>query len=66
MPKARDLIEAYNNFVVEPLKTEEEFKDFYVKRPENAPSPIEPKRRYRSCTGLVSESRRSRCGQLCF
>jgi energy-coupling factor transporter ATP-binding protein EcfA2 len=41
MPKAINLIEAYNNFVVEPLKTEEEFKDFYVERPENAPSPIE-------------------------
>jgi len=41
MPKARHLIEAYNNFVVEPLKTEEEFKDFYVERPKNAPSPIE-------------------------
>ena len=41
MPKATNLIEAYNNFVVEPLKTEEEFKDFYVARPKNAPSPIE-------------------------
>jgi hypothetical protein len=41
MPKAKNLIEAYNNFVVEPLKTEEEFQDFYVERPKNAPSPIE-------------------------
>jgi hypothetical protein len=41
MPKATNLIEAYNNFVVEPLKTEEEFRDFYVARPKNAPSPIE-------------------------
>ena len=41
MPKATNLIEAYNNFVVEPLKTEEEFRNFYVERPENAPSPIE-------------------------
>ena len=41
MPKATNLIDAYNNFVVEPLKTEEEFKDFYVARPKNAPSPIE-------------------------
>jgi len=41
MPKATNLIEAYNNFVVEPLKTEEEFNDFYVARPKNAPSPIE-------------------------
>ena len=41
MPKATNLIEAYNNFVVEPLKTEEEFRDFYVERPKNAPSPIE-------------------------
>jgi hypothetical protein len=41
MPKAKNLKEAYNNFVVEPLKTEEEFKDFYVERPESAPSPIE-------------------------
>ena len=41
MPKAMNLIEAYNNFVVEPLKTEEEFRDFYVERPKGAPSPIE-------------------------
>ena len=41
MQKATNLIDAYNNFVVEPLKTEEEFKDFYVERPKNAPSPIE-------------------------
>jgi energy-coupling factor transporter ATP-binding protein EcfA2 len=41
MPKATNLIEAYNNFVVEPLKTEEEFRDFYVERPKGAPSPIE-------------------------
>jgi len=41
MPKATNLIEAYNNFVVEPLETEEEFEDFYVERPKNAPSPIE-------------------------
>lgn len=41
MPKATNLVGAYNNFVVEPLKTEEEFKDFYVERPKNAPSPIE-------------------------
>jgi energy-coupling factor transporter ATP-binding protein EcfA2 len=40
MPKATNLIEAYNNFVVEPLKTVEEFRDFYVERPKNAPSPI--------------------------
>lgn len=36
MPKATNLIEAYNNFVVEPLRTEEEFGNFYVERPENA------------------------------
>ena len=41
MPKATNLIEAYNNFVVEPLKTVEEFRDFYVERPKGAPSPIE-------------------------
>ena len=41
MPKATNLVGAYNNFVVEPLKTEEEFKDFYVARPKKAPSPIE-------------------------
>lgn len=41
MPKATNLIEAYNNFVVEPLKTEEEFEDYYVGRPRGAPSPIE-------------------------
>ena len=41
MPKEKTLIEAYNNFVVEPLKTVEEFEDFYVERPKGAPSPIE-------------------------
>ena len=41
MPKAANLADAYNNFVVEPLETEEEIEDFYVERPEGAPSPIE-------------------------
>ncbi len=41
MPKARNLREAYNNLVVEPLETEEEFRDFYVERPVKAPSPME-------------------------
>lgn len=41
MPKAKNLQEAYNNLVVEPLETEEEFRDFYVGRPAKAPSPIE-------------------------
>ncbi len=41
MPKAKNLIDAYNNFVAEPLKSEEEFRDFYVERPDSAPSPIE-------------------------
>lgn len=41
MPKAENLIKAYNNFVVRPLETEEEFRDFYVYRPKSAPSPIE-------------------------
>ncbi len=41
MPRAKNLKEAYNNFFVEPLKEEEEFRDFYVERPKNAPSPIE-------------------------
>ncbi|GEM_PF-244043 len=41
MPKAKNLKEAYNNLVVEPLETEEEFRDFYVERPAKAPSPIE-------------------------
>ena len=36
MPKATNLIEAYDNFVVEPLKTEEELGKFYIERPENA------------------------------
>ncbi len=36
MPKVTNLIEAYNNFVVEPLKTEEELGKFYIERPENA------------------------------
>jgi hypothetical protein len=37
MPKAQTLAEVYNNFIVEPLEEEEEFRDFYVDRP----SPIE-------------------------
>lgn len=41
MPKAKNLQEAYNNLVVEPLESEEEFRDFYVERPVKAPSPIE-------------------------
>jgi hypothetical protein len=41
MLKAENLKEAYNNLVVEPLETEEEFRDFYVERPEKAPPPIE-------------------------
>jgi len=41
MLKAENLNEAYNNLVVEPLETEEEFRDFYVERPAKAPSPIE-------------------------
>ncbi len=41
MPKASNLIEAYNNFVAEPLRTREEFRDFYVKRPQLMSSSIE-------------------------
>ncbi len=41
MPKATNLIGAYNNFVVEPLKTEADFRNFYVERPKRTPSPIE-------------------------
>lgn len=33
MPRARNLREAYNNFFVEPLRVDQEFKDFYVERP---------------------------------
>jgi len=33
MPRARNLREAYNNFFVEPLKEDQEFRDFYVERP---------------------------------
>ncbi len=36
MPRAKNLVEVYNNFVVEPLKTEEEFKEFYVERSKEA------------------------------
>jgi len=32
MPRAKDLREAYNNFYVEPLKEDQEFKEFYVER----------------------------------
>jgi len=41
MPKAENLKEAYNNLSVEPLKDEQEFRDFYVERPCNAISPME-------------------------
>ncbi len=34
-------MQAFKNFKVEPLKSEEEFKEFYVERPEQTPSPIE-------------------------
>jgi hypothetical protein len=37
MPKALDLPDVYNNFIVEPLEEEDEFRDFYVERP----TPIE-------------------------
>ena len=39
MPRAKNLKEAYNNFYVEPLKEDQEFKDFYVERP-NSISPM--------------------------
>ena len=32
MPQAQNLSEVYNNFVVEPLEEEDEFRDFYVNR----------------------------------
>ena len=32
MPRAKNLREAYNNFYVEPLKEDQEFKEFYVER----------------------------------
>jgi hypothetical protein len=41
MPKAKNLREAYNNFRGEPLSTDVEFRDFYVERPKEAPSPAE-------------------------
>ncbi len=40
MSQATNLVEAYNNFVVEPLREEREFEEFYVERP-SATSPIE-------------------------
>lgn len=36
MPRAENLVEVYNNFVVEPLRTDEEFRDFYVERPKGS------------------------------
>jgi hypothetical protein len=41
MPRAEKLNDAYNNLYVEPLKEEREFKEFYVKRPASAISPME-------------------------
>lgn len=37
MPRAQSLPEVYNNFIVEPLEGESEFREFYVERP----TPIE-------------------------
>ena len=37
MPKATNLKEAYNNFYVEPLKSDQEFSEFYVERPGISP-----------------------------
>lgn len=37
MPRARNLKEAYNNFYVEPLKSDQEFAEFYVERPGISP-----------------------------
>ncbi len=33
MPRAQTLPDVYNNFIVEPLREEDEFRDFYVDRP---------------------------------
>jgi len=33
-------VQAFKNFKVEPLRSEEEFKEFYVERPEQTQSPI--------------------------
>ena len=40
MPRAENLKDAYNNLYVEPLKKAQEFKEFYVERPDSASSPI--------------------------
>jgi hypothetical protein len=37
MPRAKNLREAYNNFYVEPLKSDQEFAEFYVERPGISP-----------------------------
>jgi hypothetical protein len=37
MPRAKNLREAYNNFYVEPLKSDQEFAEFYVERPGVSP-----------------------------
>ena len=39
--KAHDLVQAFKNFKVEPLRSEDEFKEFYVERPEQTQSPID-------------------------
>ena len=41
MPRAENLRDAYNNLYVEPLKIVQEFKEFYVERPDRD---IKPKR----------------------
>jgi hypothetical protein len=37
MPRASNLKEAYNNFYIEPLKSDQEFSEFYVERPGISP-----------------------------
>lgn len=40
MPRAENLLEAYNNLYAEPLREGQEFREFYVERPSSAISPM--------------------------
>lgn len=52
MPRAENLKAAYNNLNIEPLETENEFIEFYVKRPDTAISPIDE---LKDCIEIASE-----------
>ena len=63
MPRAKNLREAYNNFYVEPLKEDQEFKEFYVERQGVVSPMIDLKDRMELAAREVSISGFQRFGQ---